>query len=115
MSWHPTRTPGSALRRFRLWVIGWSGGTALLRAALAIWRTVTLDSAQFAVLLSETTVGPAAGQFAKINNLFYGMRRYKTLGLVWFDIARAMASSTRTGASRTARRPRRPSGSAPQR
>jgi cellulose synthase (UDP-forming) len=51
MSWHPTRTPGSALRRFRLWVIGWSGGTALLWAALAIWRTVTLDSAQFAVLL----------------------------------------------------------------
>ena len=51
MSWHPTRTPGSALRRFRLWVTGWSGGTALLWAALAIWRTVTLDSAQFAVLL----------------------------------------------------------------
>ena len=51
MSWHPTRTPGSALRRFRLWVIGWSGGTALLWAVLAIWRTVTLDSAQFAVLL----------------------------------------------------------------
>ena len=51
MSWHPTRTPGSALRRFRLWVIGWSGGTALLWAVLAVWRTVTLDSAQFAVLL----------------------------------------------------------------
>jgi cellulose synthase (UDP-forming) len=51
MSWHPTRTPGSALRRFRLWVTGWSGGTALLWAALAIWRTVTQDSAQFAVLV----------------------------------------------------------------
>jgi cellulose synthase (UDP-forming) len=51
MSWHPTRTPGSALRRFRLWVTGWSGGTALLWAALAIWRTVTLGSAQFAVLV----------------------------------------------------------------
>jgi cellulose synthase (UDP-forming) len=51
MSWHPTRTPGSALRRFRLWVVGWSGGTALLWAVLAVWRTVTLDSAQFAVLL----------------------------------------------------------------
>jgi cellulose synthase (UDP-forming) len=51
MSWHPTRTPGSALRRFRLWVTGWSGGTALLWAVLAIWRTVTLDSAQFAVLV----------------------------------------------------------------
>jgi len=51
MSWHPTRTPGSALRRFRLWVTGWSGGMALLWAVLAIWRTVTLDSAQFAFLL----------------------------------------------------------------
>jgi cellulose synthase (UDP-forming) len=51
MSWHPTRTPGSALRRFRLWVIGWSGGSALLWAVLAIWRTATLDPAQFAVLL----------------------------------------------------------------
>jgi mannan endo-1,4-beta-mannosidase len=37
------------------------------------------------VLLSETAVGPAAGQFAKIGNLFAGMRQYKTLGLVWFD------------------------------
>jgi mannan endo-1,4-beta-mannosidase len=38
------------------------------------------------ILLSETAVGPAAGQFVKIGNLFDGMRRYKALGLVWFDI-----------------------------
>jgi mannan endo-1,4-beta-mannosidase len=37
------------------------------------------------VLLSETAVGPAAGQFVKIGDLFSGMRQYKTLGLVWFD------------------------------
>ena len=37
------------------------------------------------VLLSETAVGPRAGQIAKIANLFAGMRQYKTLGLVWFD------------------------------
>lgn len=37
------------------------------------------------VLLSETAVGPAAGQFAKIGNLFDGMHRAKTLGLLWFD------------------------------
>ena len=37
------------------------------------------------VLLSETAVGPHTGQFAKITNLFQGMQRYKTLGLVWFD------------------------------
>ncbi len=51
MSWHPSRTPGSALRRFRIGVTGWSGGTALLWVVLAIWRTVTLGSAQFGVLL----------------------------------------------------------------
>jgi hypothetical protein len=39
------------------------------------------------VLLSETAVGPEAGQFVKIQDLFHGMARYKTLGLVWFDIA----------------------------
>jgi cellulose synthase (UDP-forming) len=51
MGWHPSRTPGSSLLRFRIWVTGWSGGMALLWAALAIWRTVTLDSSQFAVLM----------------------------------------------------------------
>ena len=39
------------------------------------------------VLLSETAVGPRAGQFAKIQDLFHGMAAYKTLGLVWFDKA----------------------------
>jgi hypothetical protein len=39
------------------------------------------------VLLSETAVGPEAGQAAKIPGLFAGMRQYQTLGLVWFDIA----------------------------
>ena len=38
------------------------------------------------VLLSETAVGPDAGQSAKILNLFDGMHQYDTLGLVWFDI-----------------------------
>jgi hypothetical protein len=39
------------------------------------------------VLLSETAVGPGAGQAAKIGDLFAGMHQYQTLGLVWFDIA----------------------------
>ena len=39
------------------------------------------------ILLSETAVGPSPRQFAEIGDLFLGMRRYKTLGLVWFDIA----------------------------
>ncbi len=51
MSWQPTRTPGSSLRRFRIGVTWWSGGAALLWLVLAIWRTVTLGSLQFAVLL----------------------------------------------------------------
>ncbi len=39
------------------------------------------------LLLSETAVGPEAGQAAKIQDLFQGMATYGTLGLVWFDIA----------------------------
>jgi Glycosyl hydrolase family 26 len=39
------------------------------------------------LLLSETAVGPDAGQFAKIQDLFHGMAAYKMLGLVWFDKA----------------------------
>jgi cellulose synthase (UDP-forming) len=52
MGWHPTRTPGSSLRRFRVWVTVWSGGLALVWAGLAVWRTVALASVQFAVLLA---------------------------------------------------------------
>jgi Glycosyl hydrolase family 26 len=38
------------------------------------------------ILLSEAGVGPSAGAgFLKIANLFSGMRKYQTLGLVWFD------------------------------
>jgi len=51
MSWHPTRTPGSSLRRFRIGIRWWSGSVALLWLALALWRTVALGSPQFAVLL----------------------------------------------------------------
>jgi mannan endo-1,4-beta-mannosidase len=39
------------------------------------------------ILLSETAVGPYAGQFNGIQNLFQGMAKYGTLGLVWFDKA----------------------------
>jgi cellulose synthase (UDP-forming) len=51
MSWHPTRTPGSSLGRFRMGVRWWSGGAAVLWLALAIWRTVISGSPQFGVLL----------------------------------------------------------------
>jgi hypothetical protein len=51
MSWHPTRTPGSSLRRFRIGVTWWSGSVAGLWVALASWRMVTMGSWQFAVLL----------------------------------------------------------------
>jgi len=51
MSWHPTRTPGSSLRRFRIGIRWWSGSMAMLWLLLAIWRTATLDHWQFAVLL----------------------------------------------------------------
>jgi GT2 family glycosyltransferase len=51
MSWQPTRTPGSSLRRFRIGVTWWSGGMGLLWLVLAIWRTMSLGSLKFAVLL----------------------------------------------------------------
>jgi cellulose synthase (UDP-forming) len=51
MSWHPTRTPGSALRRFRVWVTGWSGGIAVLWAGLAAWRAAAGGSAESLILL----------------------------------------------------------------
>jgi hypothetical protein len=37
------------------------------------------------ILLSETAVARHANQYANILNLFNGMARYRTLGLVWFD------------------------------
>src|SRR5580700_930180 len=51
MSWHPSRTPGSSLRRFRLGIRWWSGTAALLWLVLAIWRTATTGSLRFGVLL----------------------------------------------------------------
>jgi cellulose synthase (UDP-forming) len=51
MGWHPSRTPGGSLRRFRLGVTGWSGGMAMAWFGLAVWRTATLGAWQFAVLL----------------------------------------------------------------
>ncbi len=50
MSWHPTRTPGSSLRRFRIGIRWWSGSVAVLWLALAAWRMATFGSLQFAVL-----------------------------------------------------------------
>ncbi len=38
------------------------------------------------ILLSETAVAPNGNRFAKIADLFAGMRQYQTLGLAWFDI-----------------------------
>jgi mannan endo-1,4-beta-mannosidase len=45
------------------------------------------DFTRLPVLLSETAVGPRAGQPAKIADLFRGMAAARALGLVWFDIA----------------------------
>jgi cellulose synthase (UDP-forming) len=60
MSWHPTRTPGSSLRRFRLGITWWSGSAAVLWLVLAVWRTATLGSPQFGVLLFFGLVNLAA-------------------------------------------------------
>jgi hypothetical protein len=60
MGWHPTRTPGSSLRRFRIGVTAWSGCMALLWFALAAWRSATLGSPQMAVLLLVALINLAA-------------------------------------------------------
>jgi cellulose synthase (UDP-forming) len=60
MGWHPTRTPGSSLRRLRVGVIVWSGGMAVLWLALAIWRTAAMGTSQMAVLLAVGVVNLAA-------------------------------------------------------
>ncbi len=60
MGWHPTRTPGSSLRRFRLGVTAWSGGMAVLWLTLAVWRTVAMGSAQPAILLLVGLINLAA-------------------------------------------------------
>ena len=52
MGWHPTRTPGSSLRRFRIGVTVWSGGAALaLAGAGGLADGDPASTAQFAVLL----------------------------------------------------------------
>ncbi len=37
------------------------------------------------ILISETGAAPAAGQPAKISDLFTGVKAYGLLGFVWFD------------------------------
>jgi hypothetical protein len=39
------------------------------------------------ILIAETAAAPAAGQPAKIADLFAGVRLYQLLGFVWFDSA----------------------------
>ena len=65
-------------------------------------RKITKDP----ILLSETAVGPSADRSAKIPDLFRGLAKYRTLGLVWFDMPSDMGSSTRTGASKATSRPK---------
>jgi glycosyl hydrolase family 26 len=47
-------------------------------------RSLTLDP----ILISETAAAPAAGQPAKIANLFAGIHSYGLLGFVWFNADR---------------------------
>jgi cellulose synthase (UDP-forming) len=60
MGWHPSRTPGSSLLRFRIGVTFWSGGLAVAWFALAVWRTLSTGSAQMAVLLGVALLNFAA-------------------------------------------------------
>jgi mannan endo-1,4-beta-mannosidase len=47
--------------------------------------TAVRELTGYPILIAETAVAPAAGQPAKIANLFAGIRLYGLLGFVWFD------------------------------
>jgi hypothetical protein len=55
--------------------------SALFGAAVAGVRAWTRKP----ILITETSATPAAGQPAKIADLFAGIRLYGLLGFVWFD------------------------------
>ena len=53
----------------------------LFGPTIGVVKTLTSDP----ILVAETGAIPAAGQPAKINDLFTGIRSYGLLGFVWFD------------------------------
>ena len=53
----------------------------LFGPTIAAVRALTSDP----ILIAETGAVPAAGQPAKITDLFAGIRSYGLLGFVWFD------------------------------
>ena len=53
----------------------------LFGPTIAAVRSLTSDP----ILIAETGAVPAAGQPAKINDLFSGIRKYGLLGFVWFN------------------------------
>jgi mannan endo-1,4-beta-mannosidase len=53
----------------------------LFGPTIAAVRSVTADP----ILIAETGAVPAAGQSAKIDDLFNGIRQYGLLGFVWFN------------------------------
>ena len=59
-------------------------------------RTLTSDP----ILIAETGAVPAAGQPAKINDLFAGIRSYGLLGFVWFNSTNPSASHSASTAPR---------------
>ena len=50
MSWHASRSPKDATRRFRKAVCAWNGSLAVAWVALAVWRIGQTDSPRFAVV-----------------------------------------------------------------
>jgi mannan endo-1,4-beta-mannosidase len=86
---------------------------SLFGPTIAAVRELTPDP----ILIAETGVVPAAGQAAKIADLFAGTRTYHLLGFVWFNstnpidqenfslVGSAALSAYRRGASSSYRRP----------
>ena len=56
--------------------------SSLFGPTIVAVREITSDP----ILISETAALPSAGQSAKIDDLFAGVRSYGLLGFVWFDV-----------------------------
>lgn len=56
MGWQPTGSSGAKknkTRRFWIGMVGWGGGTALIWVVAALWRMLTMDAANYALVLSS--------------------------------------------------------------
>ena len=89
MSWHPTRTPGSSLRRFRLGVTWWSGGVA---AAVAGSGPLANDHPRFPAVRGPAVLRRAQPRGGRPGDLPREPRKMTSRLVMILAIALAVAS-----------------------